>query len=103
MKCFEHQDRDAVGVCKSCCKGVCSECAVDVGKGLACRDRCEDDARALTAVIDSNCQMVNAAPRQLRATYLASAALCITLGVGFLAWGLLSEPQHILLAVLGGA
>ena len=44
MKCFYHQDRDAVGVCKSCERGVCSECAVDLGKGLACKDRCEDDA-----------------------------------------------------------
>ncbi|MBP7275989.1 MAG: hypothetical protein KBA51_07280, partial [Kiritimatiellae bacterium] len=35
MKCFNHEDRDAVGTCKSCGKGVCRECAVDMGKGLA--------------------------------------------------------------------
>jgi hypothetical protein len=45
MKCFYHHDQDAVGECKSCGKGLCPACAVDLGKGLACRQRCEDNVR----------------------------------------------------------
>lgn len=68
MKCFYHQDRDAVGVCKSCERGVCSECAVDLGKGLACKDRCEDDANGVIALSQSNMRnapQVNALLRKM--------------------------------------
>jgi hypothetical protein len=54
MRCFYHQDREAIGSCKSCNKGLCPECAVDLGKGLACRGRCEADVQAVTKLIDQN-------------------------------------------------
>lgn len=41
MNCFIHQTSSAVGLCKSCFKALCPECAVDVGNGLACRGECE--------------------------------------------------------------
>jgi hypothetical protein len=62
MRCFYHQDREAVGTCKSCGKGVCGECVVDLGKGLACRSRCEADVRAVIALIDRNIQLSTATP-----------------------------------------
>jgi len=37
VRCYNHPERDAVGSCKSCCKGLCTECAVDLGHGLSCR------------------------------------------------------------------
>jgi hypothetical protein len=54
MLCFYHQEKDAVGQCRSCGKGVCAECAVDLGKGLACRGRCEEQVRTLIELIDHN-------------------------------------------------
>lgn len=45
MKCYNHNDNDAVGVCKSCLKGICTECATDIGGGLACSDECAQTAR----------------------------------------------------------
>jgi len=59
MKCFYHRDREAVGLCKSCGKGLCGDCQTDLGQGLACKDRCEDRVRSLLALIDHN---VRAAP-----------------------------------------
>ena len=41
MNCFYHRDRSAVGICKNCQRGLCSECAVEVPDGLACKERCE--------------------------------------------------------------
>jgi hypothetical protein len=52
MNCFYHQTTPAIGVCKSCGKGVCPACAVDLGKGLACFKRCEENAHALIQYID---------------------------------------------------
>jgi hypothetical protein len=63
MRCFYHQDKEAVGTCKSCGKGLCSECAVDVGKGLACRSRCEADARAIIQLVERNVQLSTATPK----------------------------------------
>jgi cobalamin biosynthesis protein CobD/CbiB len=36
---------------------VCVECAVDLGKGLACRSRCEESARAIIQLVDRNIQL----------------------------------------------
>jgi hypothetical protein len=54
MGCFYHHDKEAVGFCKSCGKALCVECAVDLGKGLACRNRCEESVRAIIELIDRN-------------------------------------------------
>jgi hypothetical protein len=62
MRCFYHRDKEAVGICKSCGKGVCAECAVDLDKGLACRSRCEESTRSIIALIDRNIQLAAAVP-----------------------------------------
>jgi len=54
MRCFYHQDREAVGVYKACGKGICAECAVDLGEGLACKTRCEDQSRKIIELVDRN-------------------------------------------------
>lgn len=54
MRCFYHRDVEAVAGCKNCSRGLCPACAVDVGNGLACRGRCEDEVRALNWVIARN-------------------------------------------------
>ena len=48
MRCFYHQDKEAVGTCKSCGKGVCAECAI---------------ARAIIQLIDRNIQSSTAVTR----------------------------------------
>lgn len=58
MRCFYHPEKDAVALCKSCGKGVCSDCCVDLGKGVACRGRCEEDARGIIQLIEHNVDIV---------------------------------------------
>jgi len=53
MKCYYHEKLDAVGTCKSCSKGLCRECAIDLGKGLAC-EGCRQDVVDLITTIDRN-------------------------------------------------
>ena len=40
MKCFYHPEVDAVGVCQNCGRGICRDCAVEVGNALACKATC---------------------------------------------------------------
>ena len=103
MKCFFHQDRDAVGVCKSCERGICPECAVDLGKGLACRGRCEEDARKIITAIEINARSapgVTTMLRQARSTKLHFAFFFLVFGMMFFAWGLSSS---VYLSVAFGA
>jgi hypothetical protein len=105
VKCFYHHEQDAVGGCKSCGKGLCPECAVDLGKGLACSGRCEAQVRALIALIDQNAETAGKTVRLLRSarqTHFWTAALYIALGAGFASWGLLSEEMLGFAVVLGG-
>jgi hypothetical protein len=54
MRCFYHRNEEAVGSCKGCHKGLCGECAVDVGGGLACRAQCEDQVRSVNQLVNRN-------------------------------------------------
>jgi hypothetical protein len=54
MNCFYHQTVPAVGLCKACGKGLCPICAVDFGSGLACKGRCEEEAKAVGDLIRRN-------------------------------------------------
>lgn len=91
MFCYYHEGRPAVGCCRSCLKGVCRDCAVDMDRGLACRDRCETDVRELLATIHQSVQTRAASGGILKASKsmwggLAAVALLVGAGVG--AWGL---------------
>ncbi|MHB9110955.1 MAG: hypothetical protein ACYDCO_28190 [Armatimonadota bacterium] len=92
MKCFYHQDHDAVGTCKSCGKCLCPECAVDLGKGLACKGRCEADAEKVNAVIEHNIAMMsisaNIMKNHRKNTYM-QAAFLLAAGAVFLVTALL--------------
>jgi hypothetical protein len=48
MICFSHNDKQSVGLCKSCNKAVCIDCVIEYPKGLACSVECEKDAKELT-------------------------------------------------------
>jgi len=103
MECFEHAGLPAVGTCRSCFKGVCRSCAVDLGRGLACAGRCEEPARALIASLEQSLRiqgfsgsMVHAA----RTLWIGIAWVSLGVGVFVSLWGL-SLPHFREIALLG--
>jgi hypothetical protein len=54
MKCFRHGDVYAVGTCRACNKGLCHDCAADLGHALACKDECEEKAELLQSIVKNN-------------------------------------------------
>ena len=42
MKCFTHQEIEAVAVCKACGKAVCNECAIESENGISCQQSCSN-------------------------------------------------------------
>ena len=65
MKCFYHQGVDAVGLCKSCSKGLCLACALDTGNGLACQASCGERVRSLNQLVDRNIRLSPASEQLL--------------------------------------
>lgn len=104
MHCFYHHDKDAVGGCKSCGKGLCAECAVDLGKGLACRGRCETDVQAVISLVDRNIQLQPKTARLIQAggsARIAGSLFFLVVGVVFLIFGLTSDREMTIITILG--
>lgn len=79
MKCFNHAAADAVAICKNCNKAICHTCAVDVGNGISCRGSCEDEVRAVNALIQRN----KSSSQKTSYAYQRNAIICALLGVVF--------------------
>jgi hypothetical protein len=104
MRCFYHEDREAVGSCKSCGKGLCRECAVDLTKGLACRGHCEADAQALIQLIDRNIQLSSTASRSFQTNRRSRSVVGIfhiTIGILFVIFGIRDFQGLSLITLLG--
>lgn len=59
MQCFSHTDLPARGLCKSCNRALCLQCLSEVGKSLACKNRCETDVAGLDEMLRKSVQLTN--------------------------------------------
>ncbi|MBT9547845.1 MAG: hypothetical protein IV090_20825 [Candidatus Sericytochromatia bacterium] len=91
MKCFYHPEKDALGTCKNCCKGICGECIIDVGNGIACDDACRDAVNQVNALVDYNKEQLKNIPKSMsfitntgdinKNSYLFNAYFLLSLGL----------------------
>ena len=54
MNCYYHPNQPAIGLCKYCQRGLCSECAAVVDDVLACKKRHEDEVHKLEVLTARN-------------------------------------------------
>lgn len=92
MQCFQHQDKVSIGLCKVCQKAVCSTCAKDTGRGLACSDMCLAEVSAINEIIDRSKQIYGIGSKsKLPSTgvlfYFFFALVCLGVGLYPLADG----------------
>ncbi len=102
MRCFYHRDLDAVGTCKSCQRGLCHECAVDLDKGLACRGHCEEDVQNLIRLIQNNLRLSPVSSSLIRAGRrggMLAAGFSLTMGIMFVVWGLYNSRLFFFIAM----
>ena len=84
MRCFNHRDVEAVGICKVCQRGLCEGCATDLAHSIACKGKHEAEAEALHGLILRNMKVHREATK---ARYLAPAFFAF-MGAVFLVYGL---------------
>ena len=98
MNCFNHPQTSAIGICKACSKGLCIECATDLGHGLACRNKHESMVETYNEIIMKNAKVYSSAPKNI---YLAPA-FYLFMGLAFSGFALNSaQGMHSLGFVLG--
>lgn len=85
MNCYYHPGVPAIGLCKNCQKGLCQDCVVDVGNGLACKDRCETQVKEINDVF----QRIRNQYSRLGSTYLRTVWLSSIFGISSCGIGLL--------------
>ena len=102
MNCFNHSDIPAVGICKSCGKGLCKDCLVEVPDGLACKQSCEEQVRNINFLIDSNKQVLTATRFHAKnATLLLLLFGGVVFLLGLIPYLITGENGTLFLAVLG--
>lgn len=83
MRCFRHAQSEAVGTCKQCFKGVCADCAIDTGIGLACSPACQEEIKSIKALVDRNKQAFPIAAK----AHIRNGVLLLLFSVAFFAFG----------------
>ena len=95
MVCFYHPDRPAIGLCKHCQRGLCSECAALVDDVLACKGRHEGQVHALEEMTRLNVLK----SKRTRSDYIRNTVFYGTVGLLFTAFGI-SQIQWLGLQAL---
>ena len=98
MQCFYHRDASAVGLCKSCGRGICGDCTVPYAEGLACRGQCEQAVTDLIALIDRNRRAVVGSGR---AVYMFPLFFLVA-GVVFAGAGAMTPGGSLFALTMGG-
>jgi len=97
MRCFNHPQSEAVGLCKSCSKGLCSACAADLDHGLACKGKHEEAVQILNGLVARSAKVYSVTPKSrfIAPLFYGFMGLIFALPHGHWLLGLCS--RHILL------
>ena len=103
MDCFYHPDTTSVGLCKSCYRGLCRECAVEFPRGLACRGKCEENVQQVIELVQRNVKLTRSLAKNApgnRIVMFVLGAFVLLFGALFIWASFLGEhPIWILLAL----
>ncbi|WP_353777728.1 hypothetical protein [Winogradskyella sp. 3972H.M.0a.05] len=90
MKCYNHTNVEAVGICKNCNKGICPECLTEIPNGIACTSSCVEELKLVNELISKNVRSRNS----VAGSYRRGALLHGLMGIVFLVYGIM-DGKHI--------
>ena len=83
MNCYYHPEKPAVGLCKYCQRGLCSDCAAPAGDSLACKNLHEEQVRSMELLMQKNILQ----SERVRSDYMRNTIFYGTVGILFSAFG----------------
>ena len=89
MKCFVHQDRDALG--------LCNECVAEVDGSLACKNSHEEGVQVINSLIENNKQSYSHCIK----TSLVSNLSLLLFGLIFIYFGYSEDKAFLLYLGVG--
>ncbi|MBC7879482.1 MAG: hypothetical protein H7Y59_20130 [Anaerolineales bacterium] len=84
MNCFYHPDKPAIGLCKYCQRGLCTDCAAIIDDVLACQHRHEDEVHKIEQLAARNLFQ----SKRVASAYSRNAIFYGLVGTLFTAFGL---------------
>ncbi len=97
MKCYNHPDVDAIGICKNCNKGLCKDCLTELENGIACTATCIEEVKQINSLINRNKQSYNSAAGM----HMRNALIYGGMGLVFIFFGLNTEGLTGFLSIIG--
>ena len=83
MNCFYHPSTPAIGQCKYCQRGLCTECSALADDVLACTGRHEDEVHQLEQLTARNLFQA----KRVKSVYMRNATFYGMVGVAFVGFG----------------
>jgi len=83
VNCYYHPDKPAIGLCKHCQRGLCSDCTAIVDDSLACKDRHETQVHELEILLQRNLLQ----SRRVGSNYMRNTIFYGSVGILFAAFG----------------
>jgi hypothetical protein len=87
MNCFRHRNVVAIALCRSCGKGLCEECAIEVPNGVACKNSCEERVAFINKMLDANREVMRVSNTQSRSHALLTVVMAFVFAVFAVAAG----------------
>ncbi len=101
MYCYAHEGIQAVGICKTCGKGVCKGCALDIEFAVCCSGPCEIEARQLNEMNQRGKKLYGIGTSDNCSS--SQATIYFVLGLAFAVSGVIFFPKMLVLTYfLGG-
>ncbi|HMD81364.1 MAG TPA: hypothetical protein VKE92_08665 [Anaerolineales bacterium] len=82
MNCFYHPGVASVAICTYCQKGLCTECAVDLKQGIACKQH-QAEVNELYDIHFMHKQPAQNTSRVYKQSAVAIGIACIFLAIAF--------------------
>jgi len=92
MDCYRHSNISAVGLCKTCFKAVCPDCASDVGNGLACKGSCEEKVLELNEVWERSAKIYGVGKHKSR---LPSSGVVVWFLLSLAMWSITGVSYYV--------
>jgi sulfite exporter TauE/SafE len=84
MICYYHPEKPAVGLCKYCLRGLCSDCAAHAGDSLACKGLHEEQVCAMEELM----QKTILQSKRVGSDYVRNTIFYGVVGILFSAFGI---------------